>query len=369
MIQIREYSRDLEGAVRDFNARLQAGGSEFHFRESSVPSWLPKLEGRPIYEEYFVAVDGGAVRGGYVLKHQPFAVGGETLSVTNVNLPLSEGSINPRYNMLGVQILRDALKRRPLLYALGMGSHQNAIARLLHAMGFSLCSLPFYFRVLDPADFLRQIRPLRRSPLLAILMDALAASGAGVIALPLHAVLTRPVPDNASVSSEAVESFGPWADDVWNGAKTACSLIAVRDSRSMNTLYPSSDHRAIRVKVSHGADVLGWAVLLDTQMTGHKHFGELRVGSVIDCLARPGLEAAVVQAASAVLAERRVDLIVSNQSHAAWGAAFRRSGYLRGPSNFIFAASRKLAERLVPFDVQTARMHVVRGDGEGPTHL
>lgn len=369
MIQIQEYSRDLEGAVRDFNARLQAGGSDFHFRESSVPSWLPRLEGCSIYEEYFVAVDGGAVRGGYVLKHQPFAVAGTTQTVTNVNLPLSEGSVNPRYNMLGVQILTDALKRRPLLYALGMGSYENAIARLLQAMGFSLCSLPFYFRVLHPAHFLRQIRPLRRSPLLAILVDALAASGAGVIALPLHAVLTRRLPSTASLSWEVVESFGPWADDVWDAAKTGYSLIAVRDSRSMNTLYPPSDRRAIRLKVSHGAQVLGWAVLLDTQMAGHKHFGEMRVGSVIDCLARPGMEAAVVQVASALLAERRVDLIVSNQSHAAWGAAFRRSGYLRGPSNFIFAASRKLAELLVPFDVQIERMHVARGDGEGPSHL
>jgi hypothetical protein len=77
----------------------------------------------------------------------------------------------------------------------------------------------------------------------------------------------------------------------------------------------------------------------------------------------------VVQAASTLLAGRGVDLVVTNQSDADWGAAFRRAGYLRGPSNFIFAASRTLARRLTPFDVQTSRMHVNRSDGEGPTHL
>jgi hypothetical protein len=95
----------------------------------------------------------------------------------------------------------------------------------------------------------------------------------------------------------------------------------------------------------------------------------MRVGSVIDCLARPGREAAVAQAAARFLMRAGVDLMVTNQSHAAWRAAFARAGWLRGPSNFIFAASRKLARRLHPFEEQTARMHVNRGDGEGPTHL
>jgi hypothetical protein len=368
-MQVQAYTPDLEPAVRDFNARLRAGGSAFHFRESAVPDWLPPRAGHEIYQEYFVVVDGGAVRGGYILKHQPFVLAGETRAVTNVNLPLSEGSVNPAYGAVGVRIVADALRKRPLLYALGMGSYRNTIVRVVRAMGWSLCSIPFYFRIVRPERFLRHFQPLRRGRPLRLALDALAASGAGALAHPLHAALTRRLPARSTLAAEVVESFGPWADEVWAAARTAYSLIAVRDSACMNVLYPRSDRKAVRLKVAHRGTIVGWAVVLDTAMSGHKHFGAMRVGSVIDCLARPGAEGAVARAAVEFLAGRGVDLIVSNQSAAAWRAAFRRAGCLRGPSNFIFAASRTLSERLAPFDVLTTRMHVNRGDGEGPTHL
>jgi hypothetical protein len=366
MMQMQAYPRELEGAVRDFNARLRAGGSEFHFHESAVPGWLPPRDGCPIYEEYFLAVEAGVVRGGYVLKRQPFLLGGRAQAVGNLNLTLSEGSINPVYNMLGVQILTDAQRRSPLLYALGMGSFENTIAKLLKAAGWSLCAVPFFFRVVRPARFLRHFQPLRKRALSRIALDVAAGSGLGWLARPLHRALERRVP---GVRGDEVESFGPWADDVWEEAQPRYSLIAVRDSASLNVIYPAGNRRALRLRVWQRGQVAGWAVMLDTAMSGHKHFGGMRVGSVIDCLARPGGEAAVAQAATHFLMDRGVDLIVTNQSHRDWGAAFRRAGHLPGPSNFIFAASRKLAAQLSPFDEQTARMHLLRGDGEGPSHL
>jgi len=52
-------------------------------------------------------------------------------------------------------------------------------------------------------------------------------------------------------------------------------------------------------------------------------------------------------------------------NHQAWGAAFKAAGYLPGPSNFIFAASKKLAELLAPFDEVRPRMLLTRADGDG----
>jgi hypothetical protein len=366
--QVQAYTPELEGAVREFNARLRASGSPFHFHESSVPGWLPPRAGQPIYEEYFLAVDGAAVRGGYALKHQPFLMHGQPCTVTNVNLPLSEGSVNPAYGTVGVQILADAIRRRPLLYALGMGSRRNTIARVLQALGWSLWPVPFYFRIVRPARFLRQFQPARRAAPARWLLDLLARSGACELLRALHVLRARELPDSARLEGEVVEGFGPWADRVWAEAGSGYSLVAVRDSASLNRLYPAGG-RAIRCRVSYRGELAGWAVLLDTPMSGHKHFGALRVGSVIDCLARPGREAAVAQAATRMLEARGVDLIVSNQADRAWGSALRRAGWLRGPSNFIFAASRALARGLRPFDVSITRMHVNRSDGEGPTHL
>jgi hypothetical protein len=108
---------------------------------------------------------------------------------------------------------------------------------------------------------------------------------------------------------------------------------------------------------------VGWAVVGERRKDAK--YGELRVGSVVDCFALPGGWLPVVRCSTQTLEDQGFDLILSNQSHQAWSEAFRMAGYLPGPSNFIFAASKKLAELLAPFDEVRPRMHLTRADGDG----
>jgi hypothetical protein len=114
---------------------------------------------------------------------------------------------------------------------------------------------------------------------------------------------------------------------------------------------------------------IGWAVVLDTHMHGDKYFGDMRVGSIVDCFG--GLEDApsVVAAADDYLTARGVDVVVSNQLHPAWCRGLEAAGYHQGPSNFFFYYSQPLAERLVAQPGWESGLHVNRGDGEGPTGL
>jgi hypothetical protein len=64
-----------------------------------------------------------------------------------------------------------------------------------------------------------------------------------------------------------------------------------------------------------------------------------------------------------------VDLIVSNQAHREWRAALECAGFLQGPSNYIFAASKELARRLDPWEQGFSKLHITRGDGDGPINL
>jgi hypothetical protein len=139
-------------------------------------------------------------------------------------------------------------------------------------------------------------------------------------------------------------------------------LAAERDSVTLDALYPHSDARFIRVRTDGG-----WAVVLDTQMRRHKQFGEMRVGSIIDCLAAGGAAAGVVREATAVLEERRVDLVVSNQLHAEWSRALLDAGFRTGPSNYLLALSPALAGMVA--DAPENTFHFNRGDGDGPVHL
>jgi hypothetical protein len=134
--------------------------------------------------------------------------------------------------------------------------------------------------------------------------------------------------------------------------------------------FPESHiSRFLCYKVTRGSAVIGWAVLLDTQMRDNKHFGNLRVGSIVDCLALPEQASGVVRAATRVLEAREVDIIVSNQSDAAWGAALKSAGFLQGPSNFRFAASRELAKILDPLPTTMGHIHLNWGDGDRPVTL
>ena len=368
-IAIQPYTEKWIPAVKAFNQRLAAGGvgPEFHFPETNIPPWLPKVDNRRIYQEFYLATDGDAVRGAYILKFQDFLLSGEVQPVVYYHLPISEGIVNQAYSSVGVHMLRSALKAQPLLYCLGMGGFDRPLPRMLKAMGWSLFAVPFSFKVNNTPRFLLNMGPLRQTALHRRVCDLAAVSGAGAIAINLLQKIHSKRKDR-SIMVEPISSFASWADSLWDHYSSQYKVIGFRDSATLNVLYPA-DKTFLLVKVSRGTDVLGWAVMLDTQMKNNKYFGDLRLGSIADCLASPENAQAVIQAASQFLQNRGVDLIVCNHSHRAWNAALKGNGFLAGPSNFIFAASKPLAERIGSLESSKDQAFFMRGDGDGPVNL
>ena len=366
-IAIQPYTPELVPAVKALNSRLGAGGvaREFHFPENSIPEWLPKLPGRRLFQEYFLAVDGDTVRGGYIVKYQDFRINGEVRPIAFYRLPLSEGIVNRAYTSVAVVMLRAALARQPVMFALGMGGMHNPLPQMLKALGWTLREVPFYFRVNHASKFLRNIGPMRSNAPRRMLASVAAFSGVGPLGIKAAQRLrTKAVP---GLNVEEVDQFGAWADELWQRSGSKYFATAVRDSATLNVLY--SDNKYIALKIARGSQLLGWAVVLDTQMHASKYFGEMRLGSIADCFSAPEDAAAIVHAATDFLQTRGVDLIISNQSHRGWTAALKSSGYFTGPSNFIFAASKGLAELLSPLDQNFSELHLNRGDGDGPINL
>jgi hypothetical protein len=368
-IAIQPYTEEWVPAVKAFNRRLAAGGvsPEFHFPESHIPAWLPRRDGRRLYQEFHLAVEGDEVRGAYILKFQDFFLRGEMRPVVYYHLPISEGIVNKTYSSVGVHMLRAAMKAQPLLFCLGMGGFDRPLPQMLKAMKWELCAVPFFFRVNHPARFLRQVAPLRQTTGRRVLANALALTGVGWIGTKVLQTM-RTAPRDRTVTVEVITSFGGWADELWHRAQARYTMVASRGSAELNVLYPPG-RQFLCLKVSRGGQPIGWAVLLDTRMQNNKYFGDLRLGSLVDCFASPDDALAVVQAARDSLQERGVDLIVSNQSHAAWTRALKSNGFLGGPSNFIFAASRPLSDAIGPLAQQQDQLHFTRGDGDGPVNL
>jgi hypothetical protein len=371
-IKIKPYSKDMIEPVIDFNQRLAKEGLIFKLPKTNIPEWLPKIENRNIYQEYFLAIQNDSiVRGGYTLKHQEFSFNGEIISIGVARAPLSEGIIDNAFNLVALQLLTDALKKQPLLYGLGLSGGEEPINKIYRTLGWPIISVPFYFKVNNPSNFLRDITFLRRTRFNKLLFDCFAITGIGFIVIKLIQYLLRKVENNEnSLSIEIVEEFSMWADKLWEECKNKFSMIAVRDSNVLNILYPRDNDRFIRLKISFKDCVIGWVIVLNTQMSNHKQFGDMRVGSIIDCLALPQNASRVLICATKYLEKAGVDLIISNQTHHSWCSALKNAGFFNGPSNFNFTASKKLIKLLnYPAEIMISNMHLNRGDCDGPINL
>jgi hypothetical protein len=358
--------QEHEEAVQDFNRRLQASSDDPNlvFSKSAVPRWLPPGNDNPVLNEFFVAVDGSSVRGAYALKQELIFIRGKGLQrVACYHHPLSEGIVDRAFASVGVLLARDALARQPFLYALGMGGTERPIARMLKALGFSLTPIPFYFRVVHPAKFLRQMQALRQERWRAILMDVAAATGTGWLGIKsIQGVASLRV-RTPSFATEEVSEFSAWADELWSREKDSVSVAAVRDANTLRILHTVDLATVKSLRITRNGKAIGWAVVGERRKDAK--FGQMRVGSIVDCWASAPHAGSVVKAATRALEASGVDLIVTNQSHHVWCNAVERVGFLKGPSNFVFATSRKLTELLQPLDENRKSFHITRADGDG----
>jgi hypothetical protein len=366
-IVIQSYREEHEPAVRDFNQRLQSGGAEpdLVFFTHAQPRWLPPSDGANLYQEFFVALDNGVVRGGYALKYQKFFFAdGVTRRVGYYHHPLSEGIVNKSYASVGALLLKDAMSKSSLLYCLGMGGYDRPLPKMLIRLGWAHSAVPFYFHVVRPNRFFTQIQALRTSRFRKLMLNLAAVTGTGWAGIRTIQGLRRlRAPKPASFTAERIENFSEWVDPLWEQAKDKYAMTAVRDRQTLRTLYPASDTHFTRLRVRRGGQDIGWAVVGERRKD--EKYGAMRVGSILDNWAAPDNALPVIQAASAALVENGVDLIVSNQSHHLWARALEHAGFLSSPSNFIFAAVKGLSTLLQPFAESQPRLHFTRADGDG----
>jgi hypothetical protein len=368
-IEIVSYTAEYVDNVRQFNQRMARGGEG----EFQLPGDLRQFEesqGTPIPWAGWLALEEGIVRGGYLLRRQDFSFGGDIRNLGFYNRSVSEGAIDPAYAMVGMRMVTNATSLAPLAFALGMGGVDKRLPRFLKAFGWKLHEIPFLFRVVHPGRFVRNIAAIRTTRLRQVGLDLMAFSGAARVGIGVVQAFRRKVSYRRNhVTYEETPDFGPWADSIWSSCGDSFSMIAVRDSRALNALYPGTMARISRLKVYSSGKIVGWAVVLNTQMKGHKQFGNLHVGTLVDCLAQHEDAPAIAEAAERFLESKGVDIIVSNQSHTSWRSALLERGYFEGPTNFALAISRGLARLLDPIERNLTRIHMTRGDGDGPIHL
>ena len=359
------FTPELTPSVRAFNQRLARAGARWRFPETAVPDWLPRVAGVPVWQDYFLLLEDDTVRGAFVLKRQEAALVGGYRRVGSFYWPLSEGVVDSTYAAVAPRLLQAALEEEPLLF--GIVARDKAIAKLDQALGWRLVTLPFYFKVLRPTRFLRELRVLRRHAGVALLLDVAAVTGTGWLGLKLagSALTARPRRDQM-VRVELVERFGDWADAIWAANLPHYSFVGGRDAAALNATYPPGGTAFLRLRVSRGDTAIGWGVVQDSLPASNDHFGAMRVGTIVDGFAAPEHAGAVIRASADVLGQRGVDVIISNQSHHAWRRGLVQAGFFPGPSSCLFATAPALASLIASADPAGRAVHVNRGDGDWP---
>lgn len=362
---IREMLPEDAESIREFNLRLEKAGVIFAF-PVDTSRFIHKEPGIDApYQVAYVLSDGAAIRGGYTLKSERIFSGGQMFPVGNYQLPLSEGIVDRKYAIVGVQLIKDALARQSRLYCLGMGSVARPLPRLLAKLGWKVSKVPFLFRIENADSFTREISWMRQGAGLRILLDCMRVSRilAGFVGLARlrRRVFASRLPAGVSVSE--LSDLPEEVDELFSDVCSDYGLICDRRAAALRKRLPVHDSKLFRFLLRRSGKVAGWIVVSVSQLSSHKQFGNMKVGCIVDGLASPSDVGILVSEACRRLEGAACDLLVSNQTHPTWISALRRQGFLQGPSNFILALSPPLAE------CQAAVSHFNRGDGDGPINL
>lgn len=358
---VRLEERHVE-AIRRFNERLTRGNAVTPFlMEAAAPeSVAPESPSRA-----YVAEEGDEVRGGFLEIDFRAVVAGTDATVLNCQSPLSEGLIDQKYLMLPAQMFKTMMRRNPYVYVVGMGGLQNPLPRFLKAAGWSVEEVPFFYRVVRAARFLRKMPVLQASPAKRIAAHVAAFTGLGSVAF---AFMHRGSVGNLGAYAVSRGEWGPWASTLWKEFRSEVSFGVSRDLESIQQLY--SNPREIGPIVIHKGDkVAGWSMALVTQMQGSAHFGDLRVATILDNFGHASDRAAIVSKTCEFLADAGADIVIANQSHESWKTAYHQAGFRTGKSNYLFAASPKLASAIGGSPIASGRAYVTRADGDGRINL
>ena len=366
---IQESNQDNADLTHNFNKDLEYHKISFRL---PVPSSRHSRSDDFIHERNFILTENkNIVRAGYTLKSQWFKVNDTVLQIGYYYRPVSAGLFNKRYNICGVLLVNDAQKRYPNIFSLGMGGTSEALPKLLKGLNWNLQKVPFFFKVCHPISFLKNVRYLKGTKLKSFIVMLVANSGLGWICMKFFFLIISlfyiRLKKQPNIVVKEIEVFDQDLDTVWEGAKEYSSFIAVRNCEYLKILY--SDKRFIKLKFFDNNEIVGWSVSLCTQLNDHKQFGYMRLGSIVDCLSLKGYERSIIKKTSEMLRKKKADLIVSNQSHIFWKNAFKMNSFINGPSNFIFATSKVLSDKLLRNIKSKGSIHLTRGDGDGPINL
>ena len=166
-----------------------------------------------------------------------------------------------------------------------------------------------------------------------------------------------------------VAEFDGEFDGWWSTYAEEIGFGLVRDSRQMNTMFPSRIHAFERLIFRHSGRIVGFAVLLIPKSEDAQRVMGANVVTLVEFCAL----GAYVKDAAMALAQRlwrqRLDAAIVNHSHGPTVEALKAAGFLSRGTYMYLAMSPTLQMRLDAAGIGLSQMVITRADGDGPIGL
>ena len=258
---------------------------------------------------------------------------------------------------------------------------EDNVRKIFHGLGWQcLGAIPQYSIILNGYQLVSNIRiekigfvqkycALTSRPLQFILSRsltrALMASLSWVIFTGWFLVTTRG--RNSQTCNRVIEEneFDASYDVLWNQVGHRFEALVVRDRAYLESRFgaPVSPYRILAYRKE--GELQGYCILKIKDFQNDSRMGNLRVGTIVDCLydpSHPQIFQALLTASIERLKSERADAILCTASHTQIQQLLKRSGFFKLPATLNFAYHDRLG--VVPRDLPLNSWHLMRGDSD-----
>jgi hypothetical protein len=240
--------------------------------------------------------------------------------------------------------------------------------------------LPQYLRVLNASGVSRNLRLSGIKSIARVPVGATESTSAPFIT-PLVRVLSgwalavgqalwvgitfaaRPGPEPAEVREE--QGFDGSYDQLWKAVGERFEACLARDRDYLHRRYGRYPDRYRVLGCRQSGRLLGYCVVKIKQFSDDPRMGNMKVGTIVDCLFDPSAPATLQVLLDSVLktcARDNVHAVLCTASHAIVRRLLRANGFVAIPGNLNFAYHNRANVALQ--DIPLGAWHLMRGDGD-----
>jgi len=352
-VRVAVYDASMADAFERFRRSAWPSSGR---REAGASVPVPKREDAPV----FVFVKGGDIIGHLATIPVQVAASGATVAAHWIVgfMVLAEH----RNGLVGPLLVREATRALDCALSLFV---EPPVQRILTGMKWSHRGvLSEYLRVLDARALTRNVRlgALRRlsAPARTLAGWGLALLQRGRTLQTLHA---RPKGARAEVREES--GFAVGFDALWHSVRDRFGACVSRDRESLRRRYGGRPERYRVLTCREGQRLLGYCIVKVKQFSGDSRMGDLRIGTIVDCLfdpSSPEVLQSLLSEAMSLFKRESVHAVLCTASHATVIRVLRANGFLAIPGNLHFALHNRTPGPVL--DVPLDAWHLMRGDSD-----